>query len=93
MKGCVTGALSCRRPKVIVADRSGRRVCRIFLMLRPVRAWASRETARAANTMVRWASTAGHEGCGSAGRGGGHHEPPRLEGRRLELLHATSSCS
>jgi hypothetical protein len=31
----------------MVADRSGRRVWIIFLVVRPVRAWGSRETARA----------------------------------------------
>jgi hypothetical protein len=39
-----------------VAVRSGRSAWTIFLMLTPVRACASRETASAANTMVRWAS-------------------------------------
>ena len=49
-------AVICWRPRLMVADRSGRRVWTIFLMLTPVRSWASRETARAANTTVRWAS-------------------------------------
>lgn len=43
-------------PLVMIADRSGRRVLMIFLIEDPVRCWASREIARAAKTMVRWAS-------------------------------------
>src|SRR3954468_173668 len=48
-------AVTCWVPMVMVADRSGRRDFTILLMLRPERAWASREMARAANTTVRWA--------------------------------------
>ena len=51
-------AVICWRPRLTVADRRGRRVWMIFLMLTPVRVCASRETARAVNTMVRWASIA-----------------------------------
>ncbi len=43
-------------PLVMTAERSGRSVLRIFLIEAPVRCWASREIARAAKTMVRWAS-------------------------------------
>ena len=50
------GAVICWLPRLMVAVRNGRSVWTIFLMLTPVRAWASRETASAANTMVRWAS-------------------------------------
>lgn len=46
-------AVICWAPIVTVAERRGRRTLRILLMLSPVRAWASREMARAANTMVR----------------------------------------
>src|SRR5690242_21919206 len=48
-------AVSCWAPMVMVAERRGRRTLITLLMPSPARAWASRETARAANTMVRWA--------------------------------------
>ena len=44
------GVVSCCLPMVMVAERSGRSVVRIFLIDSPVRFCASREMARAANT-------------------------------------------
>src|SRR3954447_461865 len=45
------GAVMCWLPRLIVADRNGRRVWMIFLMLTPVRACASREIASAAKLL------------------------------------------
>ncbi len=54
--GISGGAVTSCPFRAIVADRSGLSVCRIFLMLKPVRVCASRDTASAAKTTVRWAS-------------------------------------
>ena len=59
-----------------MAVRSGRSVFTILLIDRPVRAWASQETASAANTIVRWASMLSRSRWKSAGGqiGLGHPE-------------------
>ena len=43
---------------VMVADRSGRSCLMTLAMARPLRSWMQCATARAVNTMVRWASMA-----------------------------------
>ena len=55
----MAGGRVCRLPLIaIVALRSGRSWRTRLRMASPVRFWASRATASAVNTMVRWASIA-----------------------------------
>ena len=56
--GIVGSASRCWSPMRMVTWRRGRRVWMIFFRLTPERSWRSRAIARAANTMVRWASIA-----------------------------------
>jgi len=54
--GLAGAAVVVNSPESMTAERNGRNVFRIVLIETPVRCWASREIARAANTIVRWAS-------------------------------------
>ena len=56
--GTSGGKVSVASLMTMVADRSGRSCLITLAMDRPVRSWMLCATARAVNTMVRWASMA-----------------------------------